>query len=46
MAEQLRDEVKDPVVKILLNYLLVDEQKHDTLLGQLDEFKKHMSKLA
>jgi len=46
LAEQLRDEVKDPVVKILLNYLLVDEQKHDTLLGELTEFKKHMSKLA
>ncbi len=46
LAEQLRDEVKDPVVKILLNYLLVDEQKHDTILGELEEFKKHMSKLA
>ena len=46
LAKQLKEEITDPVVKILLDYLLVDEQKHDTILGQLEEFKKHMSKLA
>jgi len=46
LAEKLRDEVKDPVATILLNYLLRDEQKHDTILNELDDFKKHMSKLA
>jgi rubrerythrin len=46
LAKDLKTKIKDPVVTILLNYLLVDEQKHDTILGELDEFKKHMSKLA
>jgi hypothetical protein len=34
------------VHKILLNYLLVDEEKHDTILGELEKLKKHMSKLS
>jgi rubrerythrin len=46
LAKDLKTKIKDPVVTILLNYLLVDEQKHDTILGELNEFKKHMSKLA
>ncbi len=46
LGKQLKDETTDPVAKILLDYLLRDEQKHDTILGQLEEFKKHMSKLA
>jgi hypothetical protein len=31
---------------ILLDYLLRDEEKHDTILGDLEKFKKHMSKLS
>jgi uncharacterized protein YbcC (UPF0753/DUF2309 family) len=43
MATQLRDEAWSPVHKQLLSYLLADEQKHDTLIGQLEEIKKGMS---
>ena len=46
LGKKLLAESTDPLAKILLDYLLKDEQKHDTLLGQLDEFKKHMAKLA
>lgn len=46
LGKKLHAESTDPLAKILLDYLLKDEQKHDTLLGQLDEFKKHMAKLA
>jgi rubrerythrin len=46
LARQLKESTTDPVHKVLLNYLLADETKHDTILGELDEFKKHMSKLA
>jgi len=46
LAKELREEIADPVAKIIIDYLLVDEQKHDTILGQLEELKKHMSKLA
>ena len=46
LATQLQQETTDPVHKILLDYLLRDEQKHDTILGELEKFKQHMSKLA
>ncbi len=46
LARQLKESTTDPVHKILLDYLLADETKHDTILGELDEFKKHMSKLS
>ncbi len=46
LGRQLKESTTDPVQKILLDYLLVDETKHDTILGELEEFKKHMSKLA
>jgi hypothetical protein len=46
MAENLKEKIKDPVQKLLLEYLITDEQKHDLLLNQLNELKKHMSKLA
>ena len=45
-AKELREMTTDHVHKILLDYLLRDEEKHDTILEQLDEFKKHLSKLA
>jgi rubrerythrin len=46
VAKELRDKTTDHVHKILLDYLIRDEEKHDTILGELDEFKKHLSKLA
>lgn len=46
LAKKLREETTDHVHKILLDYLIRDEEKHDILLGALEEFKKHMSKLA
>ena len=46
LAEGLLETTTDPVAKILLDYLLRDEQKHDTILGELEKFKTHMSKLS
>ena len=45
-AKNLRETTTNHVHKILLDYLLRDEEKHDTILEQLDEFKKHLSKLS
>jgi rubrerythrin len=46
LAEELKEETTEPMHRILLDYLLKDEKKHDSLLGALDKFKKHLSKLA
>jgi rubrerythrin len=46
LARELLEQTTEPVHRILLNYLLTDEEKHDGLLGELDDFKKHMSKLS
>ncbi len=46
LAKELREACTDPVARILLDYLIVDEQKHDTIIGQLEELKRHMSKLS
>jgi rubrerythrin len=46
LARELMEQTTEPMHRILLNYLLTDEEKHDGLLGELDEFKKHMSKLS
>ena len=46
LAEGLLETTTDPVAKILLDYLLRDEQKHDTILGELEKFKTYMSKLS
>ncbi|HSO21904.1 MAG TPA: hypothetical protein VLT81_03295 [Chondromyces sp.] len=46
LAEELMEQTTEPMHKILLDYLLKDEKKHDSLLGALDKFKKHLSKLA
>lgn len=46
IAKGLREECPDPVAKLLIGYLLEDEEKHETLLAKLDELKRHMSKLA
>ena len=39
-AGQLRDECPTMIQKMLLDYLLYDEQKHDKLLQELEKFKK------
>jgi hypothetical protein len=42
IAQQLKDKAWTPIHKQLLDYLLTDEKKHDTLLEQLGELKKGM----
>ena len=46
LAKELLEDSTEPVQQILLKYLLVDEQKHDEILGQLEEFKKYMAKIS
>ena len=46
LAKELLEDSTEPVQNILLNYLLRDEQKHDEILGELEEFKKHMAKIS
>ena len=46
LAKGLLEDSTEPVQQILLKYLLVDEQKHDQILGELEEFKKHMAKIS
>ncbi len=40
LAEALRKKAWSPVHKLLLDYLLREEGKHDSLIAQLDAFKK------
>ena len=44
MAEDLRKKAWSPVHKLLLDYLLREEGKHDSLIEQLDTFKKDLSR--
>jgi hypothetical protein len=44
MAEELRKKAWSPVHKLLLDYLLREEGKHDSLIAQLDGFKKDLSR--
>ena len=44
MAEDLRKKAWSPVHKLLLDYLLREEAKHDSLIAQLDAFKKDLSR--
>ncbi len=46
LAKELLEDSTEPVQNILLKYLLVDEQKHDEILGELEEFKKYMAKIS
>jgi hypothetical protein len=46
LAKELREEAFSPVHKQLLDYLLVDESKHDSLLEQLEEVKRGMSQAS
>ncbi len=43
MAKQLRDDCPLIVQRQLIDYLIYDEEKHDKLLTQLNEFKKKVS---
>ncbi len=42
IAEELKEECRFFVQRSLLEYLLIDEKKHDTILTQLTEFKKNL----
>ncbi len=44
MAEDLRKKAWSPVHKLLLDYLLKEEGKHDALIAQLDAFKRELAK--
>jgi rubrerythrin len=46
LAKELQEKTTDPVVASLLDYLIIDEQKHDHILNQLEALKRHLSKLA
>jgi rubrerythrin len=46
LAKELQEKTTDPVVASLLEYLIIDEQKHDHILNQLEALKRHLSKLA
>jgi len=42
IAKKLKEECRFFVQRALLEYLIIDEEKHDHILGQLEEFKKHL----
>jgi rubrerythrin len=44
LAKTLRDQSWSPTHKALLNYLLTDEEKHDSLLEQLGEIKRGLTR--
>jgi hypothetical protein len=46
MAKELKENCKFFVQRSLLEYLLADEQKHDFILKELDNYKKNMTKLG
>ena len=46
MAEDLKAKAWNPVHKALLDYLLRDESKHDSILEQLNEIKTGMNKAS
>jgi hypothetical protein len=46
LAEQLKKEAWTPVHKLLLEYLLQSESLHDSLLEQLGEFKRDLTRAS
>ena len=46
IAKECRDECQFFVQRSLLEYLISDEEKHDTILQGLEDFKKNMTKLG
>ena len=43
LAKELREQLAFPVQRMLLDYLLADEEKHDKLLEHLNEVKRGMT---
>ena len=46
LAEELKEQAWTPVHKLLLDYLLRDESKHDRLLESLNQFKSDMNRAS
>ncbi len=46
LARQLMEEAWSPVQKQMLNYLLTDESKHDSLLMELEQVKQGMTQAS
>lgn len=46
MAEELRKQAWTPMMKLLLDYLLKEEGKHDGLIEQLDAFKRDLTRAS
>jgi len=46
MAEDLRKQAWTPMMKLLLDYLLREESKHDGLIEQLDAFKRDLTRAS
>jgi len=44
LGKSIRAEAWQPLHKMLLDYLIADEEKHDKLLSALDEIKKELSR--
>ncbi len=42
LAKELKKKAFSVVHKVILEYLLIDEEKHDRLLDELEQFKKGM----
>ena len=42
LARKLREQCSFPVQRVLLDYLITDEEKHDRLLGDLEQIKRGM----
>ena len=42
IAKKLKEECRFFVQRALLDYLIVDEEKHDKILGDLEKFKKNL----
>ena len=46
MAKQCKEECQFFVQRSLLEYLIADEEKHDLILNELNNFKKDMARLG
>lgn len=46
LANECKEECRFFVQRALLTYLITDEQKHDLILQELENFKKNMTKLG
>lgn len=46
LAKEVREQAWSPIHKQLLDYLLTDEEKHDSLLQQLEQVNKDMTRAS